>query len=142
MIMGVTYINRDGVITVGDVWTTLALQGSDATPGTVKVPAGKTKLKQIIYSIGDSVPTGAITALGMLLRIKGAGLKGQENQDYVLDGYTGFFVTAGSTAAPGPLRKRDVDVDVVENGILVIQAMATLGALGGNPEVKVQLGFE
>ena len=140
--MPITYINRDGVIATGDIWVTLALLGKNATPGTVKVPAGKRKLKQIIYSIGDSVPTGAITCLGILLKLKGAGLKGQESQEYVLDGYTGFFDTAGSTGAPGPFRKRDVDVDVTENGTLLIQSMATLGSLGGNPEVKIQLGFE
>ena len=140
--MPITYINRDGVIATGDIWVTLSLLGKDATPGTVKVPAGKSKLKQIICSIGDSVPTGAITALGILLKLKGAGLKGQESQEYVLDGYTGFFDTAGSTGAPGPFRKRDVNVDVTQNGTLLIQAMATLGTLGGNPEVKIQLGFE
>ena len=140
--MPITYINRDGVIATGDIWVTLSLMGKDATPGTVKIPAGKTKIKQIIYAIGDSVPTGAITALGILLRLKGAGLKGQEHQDYVLDGYTGFFDTAGSSGAPGLFLKRDVDVDVVANGTLLIQAMATLGTLGGNPEVKIQLGVE
>lgn len=140
--MTIEYINRDGTLATGDVWTTLALRGSNATPGTVKVPAGRTKLKQIIYAIGDSTPTGAITALGILLRIKGKGLKGQEHNDYVLDGFTNFFSTAGSTGGAGMFAKRDVDVDVEPNGALLIQGMATLGTLGSDTELKVQLGFE
>ena len=140
--MSIEYINRDGTLSTGDIWITLALQGSDGTPGTVKVPAGRKKLKQIIYAIGDSAPTGAITALGILLRLKGKGLVGQEHNDYVLDGFNAFFSTAGSTGGAGMFAKRDVDVDVIENGALLIQGMATLGTLGSDTELKVQLGFE
>lgn len=140
--MPITYIQRDGVLATADVWITLALRGSDATPGTVKVPSDARKLKQIIYSVSDSVPSAAITALGILLRIKGVGLKGQEHNDYVLDGFTNFFVTAGMTGGPGAFGLRDVDVDMESNGALLIQGMATAGGLGSNPELKIQLGFE
>ena len=133
------YVTRSTPITVGDVWTAQIHQGSASVP-TLRVPDGATKLKQIIYSFGDSAPTAAIIAHNFLLKLTGA-VKDTDRQEFLLEGYTAFYATAGMTGGPGPQILRNVDVDV-EQGELQMYVMATLGALGGAPEPTITLGFE
>lgn len=136
------YLTYSSPITTGDVWTAQVAQGSVASPQAAKVPPGVSKLKQIMYSFGDNTPTGAITAHNYALRVQGAGIKDVDSQEFVLQGETVFFDTAGMSGGPGPHLKKDVNVDVVAESELDIAVMATLGVLGGAPEPTITLGFE
>ncbi len=139
--MSMEYVTREGPITAGDTRTQLTSLGSNASPGTILVPAGKTKLKQVIYALGDNTPTAADGAHLFFITLGGGGVK-DGDQTIMLAGYSCDFTTAGDSGAAFPRPNRmDVDIDVVALKPVSIFGEATLGTLNGVPEMSVTLGF-
>ena len=140
--MSMEYITREGPIAAVDTRTQLTTQGSNTTPGTILVPAGKTKIKQILYALGDNTPTAADGGNLFFLTLSGSGLRDGE-QFLPLAGYYCDFTTAGDSGAPFPRTNLiDVDIDVESMKPLGIFVEETAGAaINGAPEVSVTLGF-
>jgi hypothetical protein len=140
--MSMEYITREGPIATLDTRTQLTTQGSNTSPGPVLVPAGKTKIKQIIYALGDNTPTGADMGNNFFLTLSGSGIK--DGEQYIpLAGMYADFTTAGDTGSPFPrAHLLDVDIDVESMKPIGIFVEMTAGAaLAGAPEVSVTLGF-
>ena len=123
------------------MWLAQVGQGSIASPPAAKIPKGCTKLKQIIYSFGDSDPDAAIISHNYLARISGAGVAGTDRQEFVLMGDTVFFVTAGQSGGPGHQIVKNVDVDVIAENDFDLAIMATLGSFSSIPEPMITLHF-
>jgi len=140
--MSMEYITREGPIAAVDTRTQLTTQGSNAAPGPVMVPVGKTKIKQIIYALGDNTPTAADGGNNFFLTLSGTGLVDGE-QFIPLAGYYADFSTAGDTGSNWPKLKRlDVDIDVSPLKQIGVFVEMTAGqAINGAPEVSVTLGF-
>lgn len=140
--MGLKYEFREGPLnTTGNIETALTTQGSNAAPGPIVVPMGKTKLKQLIVAIGDNTPTGADKNASYVLRMSGSGLVESEHT-FVVGGYNCVFTTAGDSGF-GAMEAKvfNVDIDVIPNGTIGLFAMQVLGVDVGIPEMGVALGF-
>ena len=135
------FLTLSTVMAAGDAWQAQIDQGSNSSPPKRKIPKGCTKLKQIIYSFGDSTPAAAIISHNYLGRLSGAGVAGTDRQEFVLMGDTAFFVTAGQTGGPGHQIVKDVDVDVIAENDFEWAIMATLGSFSSTPEPTTTLHF-
>ena len=134
------YVTREGPITAGDARTALTTQGSVTTPGTLTVPPGKTKIVQIITSVGDNTPTAADGAHCYFITLSGDGVAEGEQTLVIGAAYSDFTTAGESGFVSSPLRQ-DVDIAVEPGGVINVYAEATLGTLWGVPEVSVTLGF-
>ncbi len=139
--MGMTYVCREGPLAAGDTWYSLATQGDNATPGAIIIGSGKSSIKQILFTMGDSAPTGALGDHGFVLKLTGDALVNGE-QLINLGAITCWWVTAGPSGEPNNLFKYDVDIPLKPTGGQVqLNVCATLGVLWGAPEVNVTLGY-
>jgi hypothetical protein len=139
--MGMVYRTREGPCGVAaDTWYLLATLGSDTTPGPLLVPGGKSKIKQVIVSFGNSTQTAAEFGYTYLVKLDGPGLTDGE-QSFSPGSWCSPFTTAGEVGAPiGPLRF-DVDINVKSGGQINIYGAVSAGVTNGTPEMAVTLGF-
>ena len=136
------YEFREGPLnSTGDIEAALTTQGSNTAPGPITVPAGASKIKQLIAAIGDNTPTGADKNAAIVVRLSGSGLKDGE-QSFVVGGYFCVFTTAGDNGFGAlPAKVFNVDIDVVPGGTISIFGQQVLGVDLGVPELGVALGF-
>lgn len=135
------YVHREGPIAAGDTRTALVTQGAIATPGTILVPSGCTKITQVIAAVGDNTPAATDGGMNYLVTLSGTGMT-DGDQVLVVGASSADFTTAGDTGMRARIFDRhDVDINVVSNGVVNIYAEGTLGVIVGLPEFGVTLGF-
>lgn len=134
--MSKQYRTREGEATAVDTKSQLSTLGSETAPGPLLVPAGASKLSQIIISASQNF--AAATSFAAFIRLEGGGLPG---------GPETFAVQAGGSAvATGGNNSNiatiiDVDVPVTPaNEILIFGEMT--GTDIGQVSFGVTLIFE
>ena len=138
--MGMKYESREGSLgATVDTWVQLATLYEETAPGPLFVPSNKTKIKQILVSVGDETPTAAAIGTNIIVKLTGGVATGE--QTFAVDGYNDIWATAGANGMPGVLVRLDVDIDCKPNEIISIFGLATGGVCAGSPEVGVTLGF-
>ena len=130
------YRTREGEATAVDTKSQLATLGSEAAPGPLLVPAGVTKLSQIIVAACENF--AAATGFSGFIRLEGSGLPGGPETFAAIAG--GSPVATGGNASVSP-KVLTVDVPVTPaNEILLFAEMA--GTDVGQVSFAVTLVFE
>lgn len=134
--MSKQYRTREGQATAVDTKSQLSTLGSESAPGPLLVPAGSSKLTQIIVASCQNF--AAATGYSAFIRLEGAGLPGGPETFAI--GAGGVPVATGGNAAVIPTIL-DVDVPVTPaNEILIFLEMA--GTDIGQVSAGVTLVFE
>ena len=134
--MSKQYRTREGEATGVDTKSQLATLGSETAPGPLLVPAGSSKLSQIIVASMENM--AAATSYSAFIRLEGAGLPGGPETFAV--GAGGCAVATGGNGASSA-SIIDVDVPVTPaNEILIFGEMA--GTDVGQVSFAVTLVFE
>lgn len=134
--MSKQYRTREGQATDVDTKSQLSTLGSEAAPGPLLVPAGVSKLSQIIVAACENF--AAATGFSGFIRLEGAGLPGGPETFAVIAG--GVPVATGGNASVSP-KVITVDVPVTPaNEILIFAEMA--GTDVGQVSFGVTLVFE
>lgn len=134
--MSKQYRTREGEATAVDTKSQLSTLGSESAPGPLLVPAGASKLSQIILSVSQNF--AAATSFGAFIRLEGAGLPG--GPETFAAGAGGAAVATGGNNANVAILI-DVDVPVTPaNEILIFGEMT--GTDVGQVSFGVTLIFE
>ena len=134
--MSRVYRTREGSVTAVDTKTQLSSLGSEATPGPLLVPQGKTKIVKVIAA--QCFNMGAATSYSALIRLEGAGLP--EGPEVFSIGAGGAAVATGGNGVNLPV-EIDVNIPVTPaNEILLFAEMC--GTDVGSMECAVTLVFE
>ena len=134
--MSKQYRTREGEATAVDTKSQLSTLGSETAPGPLLVPAGASKLSQIIVAACENF--AAATSFSAFIRLEGAGLPGGPETFAVIAG--GAAVATGGNASVEPTII-EVDVPVTPaNEILIFAEMA--GTDVGQVSFGVTLVFE
>ena len=134
--MSKQYRTREGEATAVDTKSQLSTLGSETAPGPLLVPAGASKLSQIIVAACENF--AAATSFSAFIRLEGAGLPGGPETFAVIAG--GAAVATGGNASVEPTII-EVDVPVTRaNEILIFAEMA--GTDVGQVSFGVTLVFE
>lgn len=111
------YVTREIKVTAVDTATAMTKCGSEGTLNNVQVPAGCSKIAQIIAAAASD---GAVVgSAGFMLRLKGAGLT-QGQQNIAIGAMGGTLATTNHAAMPAMVL--DVDIPVVANGVITMEA--------------------
>ena len=135
------YASREGDITALDTVTNLTTLGSETAPGALNVPAGRTKIAQVIVAIGilRITPTTGAGAI-IFIRLGGKAVKGGE-QTLVISGAGGITTTSGSEAFIAGAIIIPADMEVISGNTLTIAAEMA-GADLGTVTVGVTVVFQ
>lgn len=132
------YITRSAALTQA-VNTYVGATGlAGDTSGAITVPAGASKIVQVIAALARSIQNVADAGGDVLMRLTGNGLTDGQ-QDIALGG-----ITDGTTSTEGTQIRPPVilDVDIaVKPGNQITPAFAYTGVDVGTPEVAVTLVF-
>ena len=118
--MGKDYITREGQTATIDVYSELTTLGSDATPGTPKVPPKATELLEMLVCAVTNMAAAAVSS--GIVKLEGAGLK-NGSETFAVGGNSSRIATGGNIYAP--VRKIPVGVAVVplQNIHITVQAV-------------------
>lgn len=134
--MSKQYRTREGEATAVDTKSQLSTLGSETAPGPLLVPAGVSKIAQII--IAQSENFAAATSYNAFIRLEGAGLPG--GPETFAAGAGGAAVATGGNSS-NVATVIDVDVPVTPaNEILIFGEMC--GTDVGQVSMAVTLVFE
>ena len=132
-----TYRGRDLLVGGVDAWVLLTANGAFTTPGPLTVPAGFSKIKQIVHCEGDSTPTAASRNHGTILKLTGVA---DGEALLCLSGLTGAGVTGGNAGTTMGARLRNVDI-LVGSGIISPYIGMSSGVDTSAPYSAIALGF-
>ena len=136
------YTTREGSLgATVDTWVNLATVGSETAPSAVEVPPGVSRIRQLLFSVGDEAVTAAQIGTNIILKLSG-GLIGVPEQEFVVDGYSVIWLTAGAGGAPGRMYKREVDLPVKPGEKMLIDGCACGGVCAGSPSLGITIGWE
>jgi len=134
--MSKQYRTREGEAIGVDTKSQLSTVGSETAPGPLLVPAGASKLSQIIVACCENM--SAATSFGAFIRLEGAGLPG--GPETFACGAGGCAVATGGNASVTPTII-NVDVPVTPANEILIFAEMT-GTDVGQVSFGVTLVFE
>ena len=117
--MAKQYRTREGEATAVDTKSQLSTLGSESAPGPLLVPAGVSKLVEIIVAVSQNF--AAATSFGAFIRLEGAGLPGGPETFAI--GAGGAAVATGGNNSNSAI-KIPIDVNVTPaNEILIFAEM-------------------
>ena len=102
---------REVEIAAADTRTNMTTLSSNSTPGSLKIPGGHTKAKQLAYSVGAETPTLADHGGVAFVRIYGDGIDGEAI--IPLAGTINGGTTAGDVGAAGAAQIDAIDLSVI-----------------------------
>lgn len=135
--MAISYDLREGEVAAVDTKTALSTQGSNSSPGAMLVPAGKTKIAQIITAAGFGFNDDDADACVLFIRLEGNGMVEQQVIP-IASASCGTGAELGEPFALGPnIIPVDFDVkpgnqiqiyaEVCGSDVIVANASVTLG---------------
>jgi hypothetical protein len=137
--MGEFYITRHGTLTAAvDLTNAINIETSGVGTSNITVPAGVTRLKRIIYTVGASAAVVASAGVNVVLRLSGLGVEGQPH-DIVLGG-----TKAGATGTNDQIINSGVietNLTLVATNPIVMEAFQK-GVDAGSPSLTVTLNVE
>ena len=137
--MSKTFRHRNGVVTAGDTWYLMNLDGTLAAPGPLTVPNGMNRITKVIFGLGDIAPTAATDNLGFILKLTG-----------IVDGEAVMVLGATTTTLAGAggnsgyqngAWRYDVDIPVKAGAQLSPYICATLGVDANTSQCDVTFEF-
>ena len=134
--MSKQYRTREGEATAVDTKSQLLTLGSETAPGPLLVPAGASKLIQIIVAACENF--AAATSFSAFIRLEGAGLPGGP-ETFAVQAGGAAVATGGNASNKAEIITVDVPVTPA-NEILIFAEMA--GTDVGQVSLGVTLVFE
>ena len=130
---------RESEISTADTRTNMTTMNSNATPGTLRVPEGATRMAKLWSAVGAETPTLADSGGSVILRLWGEAIHGEHVIPLAM--FTVGGTTAGDVGGPGTNACIPVDMAVKTKGADYNMAVEAVGVQAVQPSAVVDLIF-
>lgn len=130
------YRTVEGLVSTVDTLTALTTFGAETAVGPIKVPAGASRIVEIWATIAAEIEDSEVHSY--VLRLSGKGMT-QGDQDFGLGAGAGNGTIVLGTALMAVIYP--VDLSVVANETISVQAMVAGSALAADAQATITLVF-